>query len=77
MYLCINKHFQDEKDAKIRELSTELSRERGRCAALQQQLDMVLNVMEEHANHLSVNINNVIQSVKEIESITFTKSLIS
>ncbi|KAG5399053.1 hypothetical protein IGI04_020867 [Brassica rapa subsp. trilocularis] len=65
----------DEKDAKIRELSTELSRERKRCATLQQQLDMVLNVMEEHANHLSVNINNVIQSVKEIESITFTKPL--
>lgn len=75
MYLCINKHFQDKKDAKIRELSTELSRERGRCAALQQQLDMVLNVMEEHANHLSVNINNVIHSVREIESNTFTKFL--
>ncbi|KAF8091499.1 hypothetical protein N665_0444s0013 [Sinapis alba] len=66
----------DEKDAKIRELRTELSRERKRCAALQQQLDIVLNVMEEHANHLSININNVIQSVREIESPnTFTKPL--
>ncbi|KAF8081517.1 hypothetical protein N665_0881s0018 [Sinapis alba] len=66
----------DEKDAKIRELRTELSRERKRCAALQQQLDIVLNVMEEHVNHLSININNVIQSVREIESPnTFTKSL--
>ncbi|XP_018489049.2 protein FAR1-RELATED SEQUENCE 7 isoform X1 [Raphanus sativus] len=63
----------NEKDAKIRELSTELSRERKRCATLQQQLDMVLNVMEEHSNHLSININNVIQNVREIESNTFTK----
>ncbi|CAF2102714.1 BnaA05g30130D [Brassica napus] len=65
----------DEKDVKIKELSTELSRERKRCATLQQQLDMVLEVMEEHSNHLSVNINNVIQSVREIESNTFTKPL--
>ncbi|RID64255.1 hypothetical protein BRARA_E03201 [Brassica rapa] len=65
----------DEKDAKIRELSTELSRERKRCATLQQQLDMVLKVMEEHSNHLSVHINNVIQSVREIESNTFPKPL--
>lgn len=67
--------LQDEKDAKIRELSAELSRERRRCAALQQQLDLVLKEMEEHSNHLSVNINNVIQSVREIESNTFTKPL--
>ncbi|XP_010452983.1 PREDICTED: protein FAR1-RELATED SEQUENCE 12-like [Camelina sativa] len=63
----------DEKDAKIRELSAELSRERKRCAALQQQLGMVLKEMEEHSNHLSTNINNVIQRVREIESNTFTK----
>ncbi|EOA29636.1 hypothetical protein CARUB_v10014621mg [Capsella rubella] len=66
---------QTPKDAKIRELSAELSRERKRCAALQQQLDMVLEEMEEHSNHLSTNINNVIQSVREIESTTFTKPL--
>lgn len=61
-----NKTFQDEKDTKIRELdSTELSRERKRCAALQQQLDMVLNLMEEHTNHLSFNINNVTQNVRK------------
>uniref|UniRef100_A0A1J3HXS6 Protein FAR1-RELATED SEQUENCE 5 n=1 Tax=Noccaea caerulescens TaxID=107243 RepID=A0A1J3HXS6_NOCCA len=70
-------HTPDEKDAKIRELSAELSRERRRCAALQQQLDMVLMEMEQHSNHLSVNINNVIQSVREIESNTFTKPPLS
>ncbi|VVA96821.1 unnamed protein product [Arabis nemorensis] len=63
----------DEKDAKIRELSVALNRERRRSAALQQQLDMALKEMEEHSNHLSININNVIQNVREIESNTFTK----
>ncbi|AEE74550.1 FAR1 DNA binding domain [Arabidopsis thaliana x Arabidopsis arenosa] len=74
----VRRNFQlpqtpDEKDAKIRELSAELSRERRRCTALQQQLDMVLKEMEEHSNHLTININSVIQSVRDIESNTFTK----
>ncbi|XP_050364978.1 protein FAR1-RELATED SEQUENCE 7 [Argentina anserina] len=58
----------DEKDIKIRELTAELQRERKRSAAYQEQLDMVLREMEEHSNHLSRNINDIVQSVKEIES---------
>ncbi|KAL7201195.1 hypothetical protein ACSBR1_032990 [Camellia fascicularis] len=58
----------DDKDVKIRELTAELQRERKRSAAIQEQLDMVLKDMEEHSNHLSRNIDDIIQSVREIES---------
>ncbi|XWS31178.1 hypothetical protein CRYUN_Cryun23aG0055100 [Craigia yunnanensis] len=58
----------DEKDVKIRELTAELQQERKRSAAFQEQLDMVLREMEEHSNHLSKNINDIVQSVREIES---------
>ncbi|KAK8717848.1 hypothetical protein V6N13_045101 [Hibiscus sabdariffa] len=58
----------DEKDVKIRELTAELHRERKRSAAIQEQLDMVLREMEEHSNHLSRNIDDIVQSVREIET---------
>ncbi|GAV77555.1 FAR1 domain-containing protein [Cephalotus follicularis] len=58
----------DEKDIKIRELTAELQRERKRSAAYQEQLDMVLRDMEEHSHHLSRNIEDIVQSVREIES---------
>ncbi|XP_038712870.1 protein FAR1-RELATED SEQUENCE 5-like [Tripterygium wilfordii] len=58
----------DEKDVKIRELNAKLQRERKRSAALQEQLSMVLTEMEEHSNHLSRNIEDIVQSVKDIES---------
>ncbi|KAF2292509.1 hypothetical protein GH714_024926 [Hevea brasiliensis] len=58
----------DEKDVKIRELTAELQRERKRSAAYQEQLYMVLREMEEHSNHLSRNIEDIVQSVREIES---------
>ena len=59
---------------KIRELTAELQRERKRSAAFQEQLDMILRDMEEHSNHLSRNIDDIVQSVKKIES---TKVVIS
>ncbi|XP_057484259.1 protein FAR1-RELATED SEQUENCE 5-like isoform X2 [Actinidia eriantha] len=58
----------DEKDVKIRELTAELQRERKRSAAIQEQLDMVLKDMEEHSNHMSRNIDDIVQSMREIES---------
>ncbi|XP_008447236.1 protein FAR-RED IMPAIRED RESPONSE 1 isoform X1 [Cucumis melo] len=61
-------HTRDEKDAKIRELTAELQQERKRCAAYQEQLAMILRDMEEHSNHLARNIDNIIQSVRDIES---------
>ncbi|XP_062081275.1 protein FAR1-RELATED SEQUENCE 5 [Humulus lupulus] len=57
----------DDKDVKIRELTAELQRERKRSAAFQEQLDMVLRDMEEHSNHLSRNIDDIVESVKKIE----------
>ncbi|KAK4369242.1 hypothetical protein RND71_013034 [Anisodus tanguticus] len=58
----------DDKDVKIRELTTELQKERKRSAALQEQLDMVLKDMEDHSEQLSKNINDIVKSVKELES---------
>ncbi|XP_052185541.1 protein FAR-RED IMPAIRED RESPONSE 1 isoform X2 [Diospyros lotus] len=58
----------DEKDVKIRELTAELHRERKKSAALQEQLDTVLKEMEDHSNLLSRNIDDIVRSVREIES---------
>ncbi|KAK0589471.1 hypothetical protein LWI29_014768 [Acer saccharum] len=58
----------DEKDVKIRELTAELQRERKRSAAYQDQLEMVLKDMEDHSHHLSRNIEDIVQSVKDIET---------
>ncbi|XP_065873459.1 protein FAR1-RELATED SEQUENCE 1 [Euphorbia lathyris] len=58
----------DEKDVKIRELTAELQRERKRSAAYQEQLDIVLRDMEDHSHRLSRNIEDIVQSVREIES---------
>ncbi|KAF2284665.1 hypothetical protein GH714_028944 [Hevea brasiliensis] len=68
---------RDEKDVKIRELTAELQRERKRSAAHQEkfdmvlremELDIVLREMEEHSNQVSRNIEDILQSVREIES---------
>ncbi|KAL9457140.1 hypothetical protein AB3S75_006222 [Citrus x aurantiifolia] len=58
----------DEKDVKIRELTAELQRERKRSAAYQEQLEMVLRDMENHSHHLSRNIDDIVQSMKQIEA---------
>lgn len=60
--------YQDDKDVKIRVLTAELQRERKRSAAIQEQLDMVLKDMEEHSSFLSRNIDDIVRSMKEIES---------
>ncbi|KMT10124.1 hypothetical protein BVRB_5g118870 [Beta vulgaris subsp. vulgaris] len=60
-------HTADEKDAKIRELTAELQRERRRSAVLQEKLNIVLKDMEEHSNHLARNVENIIQKVKDAE----------
>lgn len=59
---------RDEKDARIRELTAELQLERKRCAAYQEQLAVILRDMEDHSNHLARNIDDIVQSVKDIES---------
>ncbi|XP_042490430.1 protein FAR1-RELATED SEQUENCE 1 isoform X2 [Macadamia integrifolia] len=58
----------DEKDKKIRELYTELQRERKRYTTYQEQLDMILKDIEEHTEHFSRSIKDIVQSVRDIES---------
>ncbi|KAK9288803.1 hypothetical protein L1049_017448 [Liquidambar formosana] len=58
---------EDEKDLKIRELTTELHRERKRSAAYQEQLQMILKYIEEHTQRLSLKVEVVINNVRELE----------
>ncbi|KAK7859412.1 hypothetical protein CFP56_006820 [Quercus suber] len=61
----------DEKDQRIRELTLELSNERQRCkrrcAAYQEQLHMVLKYIEEHTDHMSRRVQDIVQNVRELE----------
>ncbi|EEF29021.1 protein FAR1-RELATED SEQUENCE 5 [Ricinus communis] len=58
---------EDEKDLKIRELSTELHREKKKSAAYQEQLQRVLKYIEEHTQRLSLQIDTVANKVRELE----------
>ncbi|KAK3011754.1 hypothetical protein RJ639_012299, partial [Escallonia herrerae] len=63
-YHCL----QDEKDLKIRELSTELHRERKRSAIYEEQLQLILKYVEEHTQKLSLKVEIVFENVRELES---------
>ncbi|XVE84516.1 hypothetical protein DITRI_Ditri17bG0019900 [Diplodiscus trichospermus] len=58
---------EDQKDLKIRELSTELHREKKKSAAYQEQLQMVLKYIEEHTQRLSLKVNAVSNNLRELE----------
>ncbi|THG12433.1 hypothetical protein TEA_002434 [Camellia sinensis var. sinensis] len=62
----------DEKDQRIRELKLELYNEKQRCkrrcAGYQEQLHMVLKYVEEHAEHLSRSVQDMVQRIKELEN---------
>ncbi|XP_019448280.1 PREDICTED: protein FAR1-RELATED SEQUENCE 5-like isoform X2 [Lupinus angustifolius] len=62
---------EDEKDRRIRELSLELYNERQkykrRCAAYEEQLNMILNELEKYTEHISEKIADVVRSIREIE----------
>lgn len=63
---------EDEKDQRIRELKLELYNEKQRCkrrcAAYQEQLHTVLKYVEEHAEHLSRSVQDMVQRIKELEN---------
>ena len=63
--------MQDEKDQRIRELTLELSNERQqckrRCAAYQEQLHMVLKYIEDHTDHMSRRVKDIVHNVREPE----------
>lgn len=62
---------EDEKDKRIRELSLELNNERQkckrRCAAYEEQLNMILKDLEKHTEHMSRKVSDIVQSIREIE----------
>lgn len=64
--------LQDEKDRRIRELTLELSNEKQRCkrrcAAYQEQLRMILKDIEQHTDHLSKKVQDIVQNMKELEN---------
>lgn len=59
--------MQEEKDKKIQELYDELQCERERCAAFRQQLHTILKDLEEHADFMSIRVEDIVNSLKEIE----------
>lgn len=59
--------MQEEKDKKIRDLYNELQRERERSAAIQQQLRLILKDLEEHAEIMSIRVEDIVNSLREIE----------
>ncbi|KAL5703388.1 hypothetical protein ACHQM5_028485 [Ranunculus cassubicifolius] len=69
---------EDEKDRRIRELTTKLYNERARfqrqcaayeerCATYKLQINTILKDIEEHNYHLSRKVDNVVQSIKQFE----------
>lgn len=58
----------DEKDRKIRELSSELHRANQRLAACREQLRTFMTYIEEHTQSLSRTVENVVHNIREIES---------
>lgn len=59
--------MQEEKDKKIQALYDELQRERERSLAFQQQLCMILKDLEQHAEFMSIRVEDIVNSMKEIE----------
>ncbi|XP_015886952.3 protein FAR1-RELATED SEQUENCE 5 isoform X1 [Ziziphus jujuba] len=59
---------EDEKDLKIRELSTELHRERKKSAAYQEKLQMVWRYIEEHTQRLSLKVDVITKNMRELEA---------
>lgn len=63
---------EDEKDRRIRELTQELSNERQRCkrrcAAYQEQLRLILEDIEQHTDHLSKRVKDIVTNIKELEN---------
>lgn len=59
----------DEKDKKIQELTAELRNKKRLCAAYQEQLNSFMKIVEEHNTQLTKKVQNVVNNLKEFESI--------
>ncbi|KAF8391822.1 hypothetical protein HHK36_022056 [Tetracentron sinense] len=62
----ISRRLDDAK--KIRELSHQLHRANQQCAMYREHLHMVLKDIEEHTYHLSEKVEDIVNSIKELES---------
>ncbi|KAI3961058.1 hypothetical protein MKW92_013458 [Papaver armeniacum] len=58
----------DEKDKKIQELATALQQEKKRSASYQAQLHMVLKDIDEHTEHLSRKLKDVVENLSDVDS---------
>lgn len=58
----------DEKDKKIQELSSELNRANRRLAACQEQLNVFMKLVEDHTQHLSGTVAEIVEKVREIDA---------
>ncbi|XP_052206468.1 protein FAR1-RELATED SEQUENCE 5-like [Diospyros lotus] len=58
----------DDKDRRIRELSSKLYQTNQRLAACREQLRTIMEHIEEHAQYLSRTVEGIVSSVKEVES---------
>ncbi|GLT27753.1 hypothetical protein SLA2020_027280 [Shorea laevis] len=59
----------DEKDKQIQELIAELRNKKRLCAAYKEQLTAFMKIVEEHSHQLSNKVRNVVNKLKEYESI--------
>lgn len=59
---------QDEKDRKIRELSSELYRANQQLAACREQLRTFMSYIEEHTECLARTVEGVVHNIREVES---------
>lgn len=59
--------MQEEKDKKIQDLTSELQREKERSAAFRQQLQKILKDLEEHAEFMSIRVEDIVDSLKKVE----------
>lgn len=63
----VNILSEGEKDKKIQDLYDELQREKQRSAALRQQLQMIIQGLEEHADFMSIRVEDIVVNLKQIE----------
>ncbi|XP_021291754.1 protein FAR-RED ELONGATED HYPOCOTYL 3-like isoform X1 [Herrania umbratica] len=63
----INMLSEEEKDKKIQDLTSELQREKERSAAFRQQLQKILKDLEEHAEFMSIRVEDIVDSLKKVE----------
>ena len=59
---------QDEKDRRIRELSSELHRANQHLASCREQLRTFMTYVEEHTECLSRTVEDVVHKIREVES---------